>query len=287
MPSPSNPWSARTLLLIATGLVLASIFIPYGYLLTYPFQLFGTFIHETGHAFAAVISGGSVLGMQVNLDTSGLAMTQGGSRVLISSAGYLGSIIVGAAFLLAGRRRKWARPTLLVAGAGTLMATAFFGGYGHSLLAFLVFAVGMAVAYLGNVRAKKGGGQAKYLATGGVIALAALVYIGLTGGLLTWAVGLLMGGALLLMAAYGKPLLQHLTVIFLGVQVAFDGLNSVKVLFNLTTNGHDHSDAVNMANATGIPATFWAVLWGVMGLAIVAGAFWLFWREEHRSPKKA
>src|ERR1044071_2305533 len=88
---------ARTLL-IATAISVALWFIPFAWVLTYPFQLFVTFIHEGGHALAAVLTGNSVQSLSVAIDTSGLTETitpaEGSffSRMLISSAGYLGAI---------------------------------------------------------------------------------------------------------------------------------------------------------------------------------------------------
>lgn len=261
------------------------MFVPYGYLAVYPFQLFGTFIHEAGHALAVVATGGSVESMVVRPDTSGEVMSMGGMSMIISSAGYLGSILVGAALLLGGRRRTWARKTLLVTGSGTLLVTALFSGSGQSLIAFLGLCVGASVIFAGQRRSSRGKSPKYSNLLGGALVLAALAYIGITGGLLTWAIGLLMGGGILAVAFYGSRFIQHLTVLFLGVQLSFDGLNSVQDLWTLTSQGHAHNDAANMANFTGLPATFWAVTWGAMGLVVVAGAFWLFWRQDRRSAK--
>src|ERR1044071_1534211 len=94
---------ARTLL-IATAISVALWFIPFAWVLTYPFQLFVTFIHEGGHALAAVLTGNSVRSLSVSLDTSGLTETltpQGSlfSQLFISSAGYIGAMAFGALLL--------------------------------------------------------------------------------------------------------------------------------------------------------------------------------------------
>lgn len=280
-----NHWKSRTILLIAAAIVVVCMFVPYGYLLVYPFRLFGTFIHETGHAVATIITGGQVLGMEVNLDTSGLAKRRGGSSPIVASAGYLGSIIAGAALLYAGRYRRWARPTLLVLGGSTLLATAMFGGFGHSLIAFAVFAVGAGLVATSGMRLSESRVRTPLNFVGGALIFASLVYVWFIGGLLTWAIGMLMGGALLLVAGYASPFIQHLTVLFLGVQISLDGLQSVQGLLHLTSAGHSHNDAQSMADYTGIPAEFWALSWGLLGLLVVAAAFWLFWRQN--GPKKS
>lgn len=62
----------------------------------YPFRLFVTYVHESGHALAALISGGRVAGFAVSADGSGVARTIGGSRALILPAGYIGAALFGA-----------------------------------------------------------------------------------------------------------------------------------------------------------------------------------------------
>src|SRR3954469_3045648 len=83
-------------LLIAAAITIALWFIPYASILAYPFRLFVTFIHEGGHALAAVLTGNSVVSLSVATDASGLTQTtQGGllSQVIVSSAGYVGAMI--------------------------------------------------------------------------------------------------------------------------------------------------------------------------------------------------
>src|SRR5919199_675523 len=88
-------------LLAAAALGLALWFVPYAWVLAYPFKLFVTFIHEGGHALAALLTGNSVRSLSVAFDTSGLTETltpQGSyfSQMIISSAGYLTAIGFGA-----------------------------------------------------------------------------------------------------------------------------------------------------------------------------------------------
>ncbi|MEB3198254.1 MAG: M50 family metallopeptidase [Candidatus Sericytochromatia bacterium] len=68
-------------------------------------QIFVTFIHEACHGLAAVLTGGTLVSLAVEADTSGRALTQGGFRPLILVAGYAGSCVWGAALLLASRLR--------------------------------------------------------------------------------------------------------------------------------------------------------------------------------------
>src|ERR687886_2369162 len=122
---------ARTLLFAAL-LTIALWFIPYASIVTYPFRLFVTFIHEGGHALAALLTGNSVRSLSVSIDASGLTETlvaPGGffSQLFISSAGYLGAISFGALLLWLIRHRFKARAVL--AGSALIVAalTAVFG----------------------------------------------------------------------------------------------------------------------------------------------------------------
>lgn len=60
-----------------------------------PIELLCTFLHEFGHAFFALISGGSVHSLCVNMDGSGVTTTSGGSLGLITMGGYVGSAVFG------------------------------------------------------------------------------------------------------------------------------------------------------------------------------------------------
>src|SRR6478609_5246432 len=94
-------------LLFAAGLSIALWFIPFAEILSYPFRIFVTFIHEGGHAIAALLTGNSVQALSVATNASGETYTtQGGliSQVLVSSAGYIGSMAFGAILLILIRK---------------------------------------------------------------------------------------------------------------------------------------------------------------------------------------
>jgi len=60
-----------------------------------PFLWSETFFHEISHGIAALLSGGTILGITLNFNGSGLCTTSGGSHFLISLSGYAGSVIWG------------------------------------------------------------------------------------------------------------------------------------------------------------------------------------------------
>jgi hypothetical protein len=117
-------------LLIALAITVVLGFIPFAGFLTYPFRLFVTFIHEGGHAIAALLTGSSVHGLQVAPNGGGLVYTLGGNRLsqmIVSSAGYLGAMGYGGLLLVLIRRSTAVRAVLYGTAAYILALTLLFG----------------------------------------------------------------------------------------------------------------------------------------------------------------
>ncbi len=70
----------------------------------YPFKLITVFIHEMGHAFAGVLTGAKIDGIEVTADEGGACHLRGGKIWLILPAGYLGSSIFGSLLILLGTK---------------------------------------------------------------------------------------------------------------------------------------------------------------------------------------
>jgi Peptidase M50B-like len=80
--------------------------------LVYPFRLFGTFVHELSHGLAAIATGGDFHRFAVRTDLSGVATSAGGVRVIVASAGYIGSAIFGG--LLIALHARWCSARVLL-----------------------------------------------------------------------------------------------------------------------------------------------------------------------------
>ena len=230
---------AMTLLVAATISILLW-FIPYAEILAYPFRIFVTFIHEGGHAIAALITGNSVSSLSVATNSSGETYTtQGGliSQLLISSAGYIGSMSFGALLLILIRKSVAARFVLL----------------GSAILIF-----GLTMIY----------GLFKPLFSG----------VARSGIPFTLLAGSLISVGLILVARFANAKVASFFVSFLAVQCVLNALFDLKTVFFLSSPFAlpVHTDAVNMANATGIPAIFWAVIWIVLALGILWFAMRLY-----------
>ena len=131
--------SDRRLLLTVLAAVVVFILwnIPQLDFLLYPFRLFVTYVHESGHGTAALLTGGSFRGFEIFADGSGQALTAGGSRLLILPAGYLGAAIFGAILFYLNNRFQRSRILAVVLGVGLIIYSILFG---H--IAFLSLIVG-------------------------------------------------------------------------------------------------------------------------------------------------
>ena len=92
----------------------------------YPVKLFVVLLHEVSHAAAAVATGGTVERILLNANQGGATYTLGGNAFLTLSAGYLGSLLWGALFIILAFNR-WLRPRWILGGVGAsvLLLTLF------------------------------------------------------------------------------------------------------------------------------------------------------------------
>jgi len=130
------------LLLLASALTLALWFIPLAGVVTYPVRLFVTFIHEIGHALAALVTFGGVNRVELDPSGSGVTFTRGGWGILISTAGYVTTTLYGSGLLLFLRKARNARVAAAGTGGLLLLMTVLFGGNIVAWLAGLVFGIG-------------------------------------------------------------------------------------------------------------------------------------------------
>jgi hypothetical protein len=236
----NNARPQATTLLLAAAVSIALWFIPLAEFLNYPFRLFVTFVHEGGHAVAALLTGNSVQSLSVAMNGSGETYTtQGGlfSQMLIASAGYLGSMAFGALLLVLIREAVAAR--IVLAGSALLV-------FGLTLIFGLI----------------------KPIVAGGV----------LSGIPFTLVAGVALSAGLLALARFAGPRVAAFFVSLLAVQCVLNALLDLKTVFFLSApfSASAQTDAQNMANATHVPAIFWTVLWIVIAFGILWFAMRLY-----------
>ncbi len=228
-----------TTLLLAAALSIALWFIPFAEVLGYPFRIFVTFIHEGGHAIAALLTGNSVQSLSVAMNASGETYTtQGGvfSQMLVSSAGYLGAMTYGAILLVLIRRAVAARVVLLGSAVLILVLTTVFG----------------------LIKPLLGGS-----------------WNSVSGIPFTLIAGLALAAGLVAVARFASARVATFVVSLLAVQCVLNALLDLKNVLFLSSPFAPSvpTDALNMRNATGIPAIIWAAVWiaaafGILFLAL-------------------
>jgi len=225
-------------LLLAAVISIALWFIPFAEILSYPFRIFVTFIHEGGHAIAALFTGNSVQSLSIAMNGSGETYTtQGGwlSQMLVSSAGYIGAMTYGSLLLVLIRRAVAARIVLLGSAAIVLTLTIIFG-------------------------------VIKPILAGAWVAFSGIPF--------TLLAGVMLSVGLFLVARFASARAATFVVSLLAVQCVLNALLDLKTVFFLSSPfaATVPTDALNMANATGVPALFWASLWITISVLILAVA---------------
>lgn len=130
------------LLLLIVSLVCWQM--PFANVFLYPFKLFVTTVHEACHALVARLTGGNVQMISIAPDESGLTLSAGGIRPLISMAGYLGTAVFGGMLIWWGKRPAEARFILQMIGTVILALTVFYGGGGiFSFVSMLIIGAGI------------------------------------------------------------------------------------------------------------------------------------------------
>lgn len=236
-----SPASGRRVLIVTSTITLLLWFVPFSNFLLYPLRLFVTFVHESGHALAALGTGGHVVSLTIYPNGEGLTATTSPpwAAWLIHSGGYIATSLFGALLLHVGRLRRVQRP-----GTTALYIMAFA----------MVGVVGLWARQWDNV----------------FTVLAGLV-LALIFGLLAW---------------YTPPRQADFLASFLAIQCILNALGDLRWLIFASLGAPDENDAAAMANDYGLAAWFWALVWAVLSLGILALSLWSYWRAtDSRGPR--
>lgn len=235
----------QVVLLIAATVISVALWVISWYLpivgyVTYPLQLFATFIHEGSHALMTILTGNRVMSLTVSPDGSGVVWSQasGFSQLLISSAGYLGTTAFGVILLAWIRFGYSARVALYVAAGFVGLMTLVFG--------FL--------APFWNLLER--------------VTFGSVIFTVFSGTVL--AVGLFAA------ARYAPVKWVNFALAFLAVQCLLNAFFSLKDLFIISAAGGQTSDAANMAAATGIPSILWVLIWIVISVGMISAGLRLY-----------
>jgi hypothetical protein len=110
----------------------------------YPLKIFVVFLHELSHGIAAVVTGGSIESIEISPNQGGVCTTRGGSQFVISTAGYLGSLLWGVGLLLVvGTKRILQLVTLVVLGVLVMTVSLLYMRAGFGLTFGLLFGLAL------------------------------------------------------------------------------------------------------------------------------------------------
>ncbi len=120
-----------------------------------PYYILGVFFHEIGHAIAILMLGGKPVKIKIFPNDGGVTFSYYQSfgrfrRAIVSSAGFLGSAIVGSLLLVASRNPNITNNILIILGIFSLAATIVWVrewlGYGFMTMIFWGFII-LAIAF--------------------------------------------------------------------------------------------------------------------------------------------
>lgn len=237
--SAAIAFSVPLLAVPVIGPVLVPFFILVVKTVSFPLTYFSTFVHESGHAVAALLVGGKVTGMGIALDGSGLTntLTSGGfwPTFVVKNAGYMAGALYGSFVLLWANRFRNAdwlfRFSAIVVAACSAL--------------FTVFAVGPTTAELTV--------PMRFFA----------LVVGTVSAIFLWNVPKFVKSPFLL---------EYLADLFAIACLlkAFDDIWSVYVI---SSRQLADNDASALGEITGIPGPVWAVAWAALSASIIWLAF--------------
>lgn len=120
--APEHPWLDAGLLL---GIVALLAFTWNAAIWT-PLKILVVFFHEGSHALSAILTGGRVLRMEIIPNQGGSVLSIGGSAFMIVTAGYLGSLIIGALLLILASHSRADRWIMGVLALSMALLSVFF-----------------------------------------------------------------------------------------------------------------------------------------------------------------
>lgn len=111
------------------GLVVAALILPYIPIINWPFSWLESYFHEISHGLVGVLTGGSIHGIELALNGSGVCYVTGGIPLLVSFSGYLGAVGWGMLIYVSSLRDRYsvAKNSLGVMAVGIALSLGLWG----------------------------------------------------------------------------------------------------------------------------------------------------------------
>ncbi|GAA6173027.1 M50 family metallopeptidase [Colwellia sp. KU-HH00111] len=133
-------------------LLIAAIVIKQLPLVSIPFNWLESYFHEISHGIAAIVTGGTILRIQLFANGAGLCTTQGGMAVVISFSGYAGATLWGWGIYKLASAHQRAAQVFSVFILLLLICSVIF--WGRDILTWFILAI-LAVVFLLTIKLKK------------------------------------------------------------------------------------------------------------------------------------
>ncbi len=109
-----------------TLVIVLAIFLLWNTPVMVPLKILIVFFHELSHGLAAVVTGGSIESISISPRQGGLTTTRGGWLFLITSAGYLGSLLIGVLLFLTALKSRADKMVMGALGVLLLVVAALY-----------------------------------------------------------------------------------------------------------------------------------------------------------------
>ncbi len=107
-------------------IILVVVFALWSTPIVIPLKILIVFLHELSHAAMTWATGGEVMEMSISAQQGGHVISRGGSRFLILTAGYLGSLLMGVGLLMAALRSTADRMVVALFGAMMILVALLY-----------------------------------------------------------------------------------------------------------------------------------------------------------------
>lgn len=107
-------------------LIVAAVFLLWNTPVMIPLKILIVFFHEVSHGAAAVLTGGEIESISVSPRQGGVTVTRGGNLFVITTAGYLGSLVMGVVLFLMALKSGADRVVMAILGGVVLLVAALY-----------------------------------------------------------------------------------------------------------------------------------------------------------------
>jgi hypothetical protein len=119
---------------------LLSIFL-WNTVVIFPIKILVVLLHEISHGVAALVTGGTIKGIDISLNLGGECIVAGGNTLIIASAGYLGSLVWGSLLFTSSYKYDYSKVMATTISIILFLAVIFYIRSPFGVLVSLIFSL--------------------------------------------------------------------------------------------------------------------------------------------------